>query len=580
MIHHRLWQLAGRIPGPLALAVCAGLIASALSVGQALLVAAAVVALFEEQWAAFTTWLLLAVLSVLVRSAVTWARTVLTAWIAGRVRDRMRATLLTRLAAIGPDGVAETRSGLVRSTVTEGVDSLAAYYSTYLPQLAVTMVVPIGVVIGVCTVNLPAGSILAVAVLLALVVPRWKDRELVRVGRLRWDEHYDLAADYLQALQGMATLRSFGADGRTRDALEHRSQRLYRATMAELRVSLLENGLTAMVVQLGTAGAIAAAAWWVTGNHEGPGAAGAATAVVTVLLLAAECFRPVKDLSTAWHAGYLGVTAIDGIDALLGAPIPLPDNGTQPVPWSGRPPVLRVESVRLRYSGATHDALGGVGHTFAAGSVTAVVGPSGAGKSTLGRLLVRLRDPDSGAVSANGTDLRDIPLAALRSAGMAWVEQHPFLLAGTVAANLRLAAPEATEQELWAALGSVGAADFVRALPSGLEEVLEENGRNLSGGQRQRLALARALLTRPSVLVLDEVTSHLDASNAQLITDTLLSLRGRCTTIVIAHRLETAVACDEVVVLEAGRIVQQGVPAQLADRPGLFAQLLTAAGAS
>lgn len=578
MIHARLWQLARQVPGALLLAVLAGLAISALSVTQALLVAAAVTDIFRGGWDRVIVLLYAAIALILARSLLTAARTVLTAWIAARVRRRLRNVLLQQLAAVGPDGVTERRAGIVRSTLTEGVDSLSSYYSVYLPQLIVSTLVPTGVVIGMCTVYGPAGALVAGAVLLAWVVPRLKDRQLVYEGRLRWDVHYDLAADYLEAMHAMGTLRSFGADGRRRDLLEKRSQLLYRSTMRELKVSLVENGFTAFVVQVGMAAAVtstAAAVASITG--AGSAATQPATAVIVLVsVLAVECFRPIKDLSSAWHAGYLGVTAIDGIDEILGAPVPVPDTGTAQAPWTSSAPQIEVRGVTVRYPGAQRAALQNADLRLPAGALTGIIGPSGAGKSTLGKLLLRLRDPDGGAVLADGVDLREISLQSLRSSGLAAVEQHPFLLAGSVRSNLLLARPDAGDDELAEALRSAGAERFVAALPGGIDEPLEEDGGNLSGGQRQRLALARALLAQPKVLVLDEATSHLDEDTAQQVTDALLGLRGRCTTVMILHRMSTALACDHVVVLDQGHVVQSGSPADLARLPGMFADQLRA----
>lgn len=578
MIHARLWQLARQVPGALLLAVLAGLASSALSVTQALLVAAAVIDIFRGGWDRAIVLLYSAIALILARSLLTAARTVLTAWIAAQVRRRLRNVLLQQLAAVGPDGVTERRAGIVRSTLTEGVDSLSSYYSVYLPQLVVSTLVPLGVVIGMCTVSGPAGALVAVAVLLAWVIPRLKDRQLVHEGRLRWDVHYDLAADYLEAMHAMATLRSFGADGRRRDTLEKRSQQLYRSTMRELKVSLVENGFTAFVVQVGMAAAVtstAASVAFTTG--AGTAAAQPATAaIVLVSVLAVECFRPIKDLSSAWHAGYLGVTAIDGVDEILGAPVPVPDAGTAQAPWTSAAPEIEVRGVTVCYPGAPRAALQDADLRLPAGALTGIIGPSGAGKSTLGKLLLRLRDPDRGAVLADGVDLREISLQSLRSSGLASVEQHPFLLAGSVRSNLLLARPDAGDDELAEALRSAGADRFVAALPGGIDEPLEEDGGNLSGGQRQRLALARALLAQPKILVLDEATSHLDEDTAHQVTAALLDLRGRCTTIMILHRMSTALACDHVVVLDQGHVVQNGPPADLAKRPGMFADQLRA----
>jgi ATP-binding cassette, subfamily C, bacterial CydD len=566
VVHRRLWQLAARVPWYLVGAVGLGVLLSAAAVTQALVVARAVNDLFAGDIDGAAWALALAAVLVAARSVLQWLRHVATAWIEGKVRQRVRDELFARLAELGP-GSGASRTGVVQSAVTDGVASLAVYYSRYLPQLAIAMVVPFVILVGVIQIHLLAGLVLTIGVVAALVVPRIKDRQLVAVGRLRWNDHLELSADYLQAMQSMTTLRALGAAERTGQRLERSSLGLYVSTMRELRISLLENGVTAFVVQGASVAAVVAAA----------GAAGPVevSTVVLVLLLGTEAFRPIRDLTAAWHAGYLGVTAIDGVDAILGAAAPVRDTGTRTAPWAtgAAAPPMRLDGVVVRYPGADRQALRGVSLTVQAGSLTAVVGPSGAGKSTIAEVMMRLRDPDLGSVSIGGTDLREVPLASLRSSRLSLVEQHPFLLAGTVRANVTIADPDVVDEDVWAALREATADEFVAALPDALDTDLEEGAANLSGGQQQRLALARALLARPQVLVLDEATSHLDEASSARVLSALAARRGRCTTVVVAHRMSLALACDEVVVVEDGRVVQHGPPDRLREEPGLFATL-------
>lgn len=575
MFHRRLLQLLPEVRGPVLLCVLAGLAVTLAYLAQAVLLAAALTALAAGDGAAVVRWLAAVAAVVGLRAGLIWLRELVIVRCGAAVRIRLRATLLHRIGQLGPDAARRLRSGAVRGVLLEGVDGLDPYFSRYLPQLAITAVVPVMLVGWMYTVWVPAAAVLTVAVLLVLIVPRFKDATLLRTGRHRWESYLAIAADYLEAVQGLPTLRAFGAAGRRRDGLQRRSDALYRDTMGELRVSLVENGISAALVVGGTAGAVAVTAWGLWGGTTPATGPGGIAVMVLVLMVAAECFRPVRDLTAAWHAGYLGLTAVDGLDAVLSATPAVPDTGTATRPEPDRPPAIELVGAGVRYPGSDRWALQGVDLSVPAGSMLAVVGASGAGKSTLARLLARALDPTAGAVRFDGIDLTRLPLAQIR-ATVATVEQDPFLFSGTVLDNLRLGAPAADRQAVAAAIRAAGAQDVLDAVPGGLDGAIAEGGRSLSGGQRQRLALARALVRGAPLLILDEVTAHLDHRAEGTVTDTLAALRGRHTLVVVAHRLSTVRDADQVAVLAGGRLVQLGRYDELAGRPGPLADLLAA----
>lgn len=575
MFHRRLLQLLPEVRGPVLLCIVAGLAVTLSYLAQSLLLAGALTALARDDLSGLLNLLAWSAAIVLLRAGLIWARELIVVRCGAAVRIRLRSVLVRRIGALGPDAARRQRSGAVRGVLLEGVDGLDPYYSRYLPQVVITALVPAVLVVWMYAVSVPAAVVLTVAVLLVLIVPRFKDATLLRTGRHRWEAYLAISADYLEAVQGLPTLRAFGAAGRRRDRLQERSDALYRDTMRELRVSLVENGFSAALVLGGTAGAVAVTAaglWGDAGLATGPGGL---SVMMLVLLVAVECFRPVRDLTAAWHAGYLGLTAVDGLDAVLSAVPAVRDEGSQQRPAGAAPPVVDLIGAGVRYPGSDRWALREVDLHIPSGSMLAVVGASGAGKSTLARLLARSVDPSAGCIRFDGVELTRLTLDSVRRA-VATVDQHPFLFSGTVLENLHLGAPDADRGTVLAAVRAAGAHDVVDGLPGGLDGTVAEGGRSLSGGQRQRLALARALVREAPVLILDEVTAHLDHRAEDRVTDTLAGLRGRHTVVVVAHRLSTVRDADQVAVLADGRLVQLGTFDDLAGRPGPLADLLAA----
>ncbi|HEY3847954.1 MAG TPA: ATP-binding cassette domain-containing protein, partial [Acetobacteraceae bacterium] len=319
-------------------------------------------------------------------------------------------------------------------------------------------------------------------------------------------------------------------------------------------------------VAVGAAAALALGVWRVSHGLM------SLQALLIVLMAGTEVFRPLRDLRSVLHQGMVGQSAAAGITALLDAEPLVPSS---PAITGIRPPAPTIEfdDVSFAYPGgrrAAHDALS---FSVAAGEKIGIVGPSGSGKSSVARLLLRLFDPQAGAVRIGGIDLRSLEPDTLR-AQIAIVHQDTYLFHGTVEDNLRLGRPDATESDVVAAAVAANAHDFIMALPDDYETVIGERGAQLSGGQRQRIAIARALLRDSPILVLDEALSSVDAENEAVIQQALDRLMTGRTTLILAHRLSSVIGADRILVLEDGGVVQSGSHTALIAVDGPYRRLM------
>jgi ATP-binding cassette subfamily B protein len=302
------------------------------------------------------------------------------------------------------------------------------------------------------------------------------------------------------------------------------------------------------------------------------------SSLIAFLLYVFGLLGPLGQLTEGWTGLNTGLAAVRRIAEIES----LPGEEREEASWDREHPPLGVEFTDVvfaygdqgeceeeRPSAPVHH---GVTFTAPPGSLTALVGPSGAGKTTVFALLERFYDHHSGTLAVGGRDIRDWPLAELRAA-LAYVEQDAPVLAGTLRDNLLLAAPDATGSELAAALTRTRLDDLVARLPEGLDTQVGHRGVLLSGGERQRIALARALLRKPSLLLLDEVTSQLDAVNEERLREVILELAADTTVLVIAHRLSTVVRADRIVVMEAGKVRATGTHGELVRTDSLYAEL-------
>ena len=296
------------------------------------------------------------------------------------------------------------------------------------------------------------------------------------------------------------------------------------------------------------------------------------SALLIILMLGIEIFRPMRELRSVLHQGMVGLSAAQGIYRILDDKPTVADASPAKLD-KALAPTIEFEDVRFAYPGTRRTVHDSLSFRAAAGERLGLVGPSGGGKSSIVRLLLRFYDPDHGRILLGGHDLRTLPFAEIRSL-ISVVNQDTFLFHGTVEENIRLGRPQATQQELEDAARAANIHDFILSLPQGYATVIGEKGIKLSGGQRQRVAIARALLRDTPILVLDEALSAVDAENEAVIQEALDRLMQGRTTLILAHRLSSVIDCDRILVLDGGKVAEQGRHDALMAKGGVYAGLM------
>ena len=573
-LHRRLLGGSGAARWHMVAAVVLGVATAACVIAQALLLARIITGVFMDgqDLGDVRTDLVALVVVSLARGALAWGYEMAGHVGAVRVMSSMRVGLVSHLLRGRPAAAAEGGSGALATAAVQGVDALEAYFGRYVPQMALSVLVPVAVLIVVVPLDLTSAIIMAVTLPLIPVFMVLVGKAAQASARSRFTALQALGGRFADVVRGLTTLRANGRAEAQSAALAEAGDRYRRQTMATLRVAFL----SALVLELAATLAVALVAVTV-GVRLAAGGMGL-EAGLAVLILAPELYAPLRQLGVQFHASADGMAAAERIHEVLDSPAliaetpdprPLPDPATAPI---------RLEGVAFAYPSRDVPVLRDLDLTLVPGERVALVGGSGAGKSTLLALLMRLADPTAGRVTVGGVDLRDGDAAAWRRR-VAWVSQRPRLVAGTVADNVRMGDPDAPDARVWAALRDANAEDLVRGLPAGLDTAVGEGGAELSAGERQRIALARAFLRDAPVVLLDEPTASLDPEGAALVGDAIARLSEGRTVVMAVHRLALALRADRVVVLEEGRIVERGSPADLTAGAGAFRAQLDAAGA-
>jgi ATP-binding cassette subfamily B protein len=511
----------------------------------------------------------LAAAAVVLRGALDYWRAMAAHRTAARVQTALRQAIYARVTALGPAHFTRSRTGDVILSMVEGVQQLEVYFGQYLPQLAVAALTPPLIFAFVAFVDLPVALVLLAAALVTLMAPSIWHRKDSRKSLARQKAYSAFGAEFLDSVQGLATLKAFGQSSARGRLLEEKGHALFHSTMGVLGANTFARGITDTGMAVGAAAALGLGAWRVQAGEMSLGA------LLVVLMLGIEVFRPLRELRVVLHQGMLGISAAGGIIEILEAEPLVRDTERPLLDTTALAPTVTFEGVTFSYPGGRHAAHDDLSFEVKAGERVGIVGPSGAGKSTVARLLLRFYDPERGRVMIGGCDLRDLTLDQLRGL-IAVVSQDTYLFHGTVAENLRMGKPGATPAELTAAARAANAEEFITRLPQGYETVVGERGVRLSGGQRQRIAIARALLRDAPILILDEALSAVDAESEAVIQEALDRLMEGRTTLIFAHRLSSVIGADRILALEAGRVVETGTHAELMSLGGAYHRLMAA----
>lgn len=579
-LDRRLLRLARQARLPMLAAVLLGLAGGGLAIAQARLLSQVIgQAFLRNASLAESTPLLGSVFCLLLlRAGAGWWQEIASSSLARRVKLRLRERYTGSLFSRSPADLRAARAGELLAIFQDGIEALDAYFSQYLPQLVLAALLPLLYLVFIFPLDwISALVMLVTAPLLPLFM--WLIGNLAQsVTRRQWLTLRRLSAFLLDVLQGITTLKVLGRSRGMGKAIADASQRHREATMSVLRVTFLSALALEMIATLSTAViAVEVGLRLLYGRMDFEQA-------FFVLLLAPEFYAPLRTLGTRFHAGIAGVEAARKLFDYLPEDTPGGKQETSSIPHAqstgkrsqllGSPPEVVFQDVHFSYAQG-RPVLQGVDIGLPAGKLTALVGLSGAGKSTLAELLLGFRQPQRGCIRVNGQPLGSIPQDAWLE-GTAYLAQSPYLFNASVRDNLRLARPGASHADMEAACRDAHAHEFIARLPEGYDTQIGEGGARLSAGQAQRLALARALVKKAPLLILDESTAHLDVETETLVQSSLDGLRGNTTLLAIAHRMSTALAADQVVVLEDGRVVEAGSPAELLERKGAFYQLVQA----
>ncbi|MET7933579.1 thiol reductant ABC exporter subunit CydD [Streptomyces sp. NPDC005322] len=542
--------------------VALGLAGAGLVIAQAMVIAEVVVGAFQRVDGVGALTLPLALLALIAagRAVVSWLTELAAHRASAAVKSELRLRLLGRAVRLGPSWLDSQRTGELTTLATRGIDALDDYFARYLPQLGLAVVVPAAVLARIVTADWLSALIIVTTlplIPLFMVLIGWATQS--RMDR-QWRLLSRLSGHFLDVVAGLPTLKVFGRAKAQAESIRAITAGYRRATLKTLRIAFLSS----FALELLSTVSVALVAVGI-GMRLVHGELDLYTGLV-VLVLAPEAYLPLRQVGAQYHAAAEGLAAADEVFAVLerepsGA-------GAEDAP-DARGAALAVDGLLVRHPGRAEPSLAATSFEVRPGETVAITGPSGAGKTTLLNAVLGFAGPSEGRVLIGGRDLASLDPESWRRQ-IAWVPQRPYLFAGTIAENVRLARPDADDAAVRAALRDAGALDFVSGLPEGDRTRLGEMGAGLSAGQRQRIALARAFLADRPVLLLDEPTANLDGETEAEVVEAVRRLAAGRTVLLVIHRPALLPLAD--------RVLRLSGPGRVPSRPGAVGGVPAAAG--
>ena len=507
--------------------------------------------------------------AVILRAVMAWAEMWVAHDLAYRILAELRGHLYSAIERLAPGYLIQRRSGDVASTAMADIETAEWFYAHTVGTFVVAVVVPLLAFATLGAMHWTLALVLLPFAVLVAGAPLVLRRRAARQGDALRADLGNLNAEVVDGVQGLRELVAFGSQRRFLANLESHSNRLVRSQLVYGMRAGIEQGAVVAFMSCGMLSVVAVAAVHVSRGEMDP------AFYPVAITLAIFVFVPICAVASVAQSLGIVFASADRAFQLLREPAPVTDAPGATPPDPDVEPRVSFAGVTFGYPGGGDPAIQDVSFEIAPGETVALVGHSGAGKTTCASLLMRFWDADAGTIAIGGHDVRHMPQRSLREI-IAWVPQDIYLFNTSLRENIRMARPRANDAEVENAARTALAHEFITEMPRGYDTVAGERGVRMSGGQRQRIAIARALLKNSPVLVLDEAVSSLDTRNEQELNLALHAVRQGRATLVIAHRLSTIRSADRIVVLEEGRVVEQGTHDDLLARGRAYRSLIAA----
>jgi len=572
--HKRLLSFTWKTGAQLPLTVFAGFLSSALIILQSWKLSQVIDDLFLDhaQLAQVLPAMRVILMIVLIRAVFTFINDTLSGKLAMAVKSELRNMLLNKIDRLGPVWLKRQKAGEIAATCLQGVDALDSYFSQFLPQVVLSVILPLAILVFVWPLDLLTGIIFFVT---APLIPLF----MVLIGRMaagvttrQWTKLSQMGDFLLDSIRGLKTLLLLGRGGQRLHEIREVSEQYRITTLNVLKITFLSAFVLEMVATIATA--VVAVE---IGLRLLYGQIGFQQAFF-ILLVAPEFYLPMRNLSMRYHAGMIGVSAAVSIFKLLDTPEVFKTTTTdsiKDIPLLAEINRLRVDQVTLSYERSTGTAISDFSFQFERDRLYVLAGENGAGKSTLFHLLMQFLQPSSGHIEADGQKIDNWTPEMWRR-NISWVGQKPALFNTNLLENVRLFDQSYTQKQVEDALEKALLGNLLHRMPQGLETQMLESGVRFSSGERQRLALARAFLKDGSLVLMDEPTSHFDSTLDKEFMLGVKNLVQNKIAIMIAHHMTLANLADEVLVLEQGRLVENGKISELLIRDSRFSRLVKA----